>query len=116
MQDDGPGLSLSRIKERAFESGDDSFAAPLTEDQIEEIIFAPGFSTKKVATMISGRGVGLDAVRAALQQREGHIRLRFTETDLTRDTRPFVFEITLPGSCFMEVPLVHYPPPTEKAS
>jgi two-component system, chemotaxis family, sensor histidine kinase and response regulator WspE len=77
VSDDGNGIDLERVRQRAVEQGRVSAeaAAALTESALREMLFAPGFSTRSQVTDISGRGVGLDAVRAAIERLDGSVRL-----------------------------------------
>ncbi|MBD2578346.1 hybrid sensor histidine kinase/response regulator [Oscillatoria sp. FACHB-1406] len=67
--DDGQGIDFERIRERAIERNSVSLeeAAALTQDQLLEFIFEPGFSTARQANDLFGRGVGLDVVRSNLE-------------------------------------------------
>jgi two-component system chemotaxis sensor kinase CheA len=62
VTDDGRGLDRDRILRKAIQSGIVSEADSLTDDQIYNLIYRPGFSTAQVVTDVSGRGVGLDIV------------------------------------------------------
>jgi two-component system chemotaxis sensor kinase CheA len=75
VKDDGRGLNLDSIKKTALRRGIASEAelANMTTEQIQSLIFAPGFSTKTEVTEISGRGVGLDVVRANVERLKGAI-------------------------------------------
>jgi len=77
LSDDGAGMSLERIRERALERGlvDGGQAATLTEHDWLQLVFLPGFSTAAQVTSISGRGVGLDAARAAIEAAGGSIEV-----------------------------------------
>ena len=72
--DDGAGLNRDRILKKAMSSG-----LPVTEsmpdDEVWQLIFAPGFSTADKVTEISGRGVGMDVVRRNIQSMGGHVQL-----------------------------------------
>ncbi|MBP6623057.1 MAG: chemotaxis protein CheA, partial [Alcaligenes sp.] len=72
--DDGAGLNRERILKKAMSSG-----LPVTEtmpdDEVWQLIFAPGFSTADKVTEISGRGVGMDVVRRNIQSMGGHVQL-----------------------------------------
>ncbi|MBV9863430.1 MAG: response regulator [Alphaproteobacteria bacterium] len=73
VADDGRGLGIAEIRAAAAEKN-------LPEGSDEELanhIFRPGFSTRKKATGISGRGVGLDAVKAAIEQLRGSVEVSF---------------------------------------
>lgn len=73
VQDDGRGLDLARIRERALAIG--LLAPDEAHDarRLAALIFEPGFSTASELTALSGRGIGLDAVRAGLQAAGGRI-------------------------------------------
>ena len=68
VQDDGQGISLQKIKERAISKGFlfKNELKQMTENQLINIIFSPGFSTSDLVTEISGRGVGLDIVHESI--------------------------------------------------
>lgn len=69
VYDDGQGLELERIKESAIEKGllPPNYSGDLTMEQAVDLIFRPGFSTNKAVTDVSGRGVGMDVVKASLK-------------------------------------------------
>ena len=77
VRDDGRGLDLARIGEVAVERGLVSCEslAKLSEGEVAELLFAPGFSTARAVTAVSGRGVGLDAVRAAVARMGGRVQI-----------------------------------------
>jgi two-component system, chemotaxis family, sensor kinase CheA len=75
IADDGAGMALQRIREVAISRGiatTDALDA-MSEAEIIDLIFAPGFSTAKSVTSISGRGVGMDAVRSAVERIGGRV-------------------------------------------
>ena len=61
LVDDGRGMDIERIRQKAIEAAVPG-AAELSEAQLYELVFLPGFSTKDVVTDVSGRGVGMDVV------------------------------------------------------
>jgi two-component system chemotaxis sensor kinase CheA len=71
VSDDGAGLDLDRIERKARASGFLASGATPTRAEIIDVIFRPGFTVREEATSISGRGVGLDAVRAAVAELGG---------------------------------------------
>ncbi|HEY9635933.1 MAG TPA: hybrid sensor histidine kinase/response regulator [Coleofasciculaceae cyanobacterium] len=92
--DDGRGLDVEAIKRAAMRRGVRS-AKELEEmstAEIQALIFAPGFSTRTAVTEISGRGVGLDVVRANVERLKGNIQVEFTPS------RGCLFRITLNSS------------------
>ncbi|MBE3575219.1 MAG: chemotaxis protein CheA [Firmicutes bacterium] len=79
LSDDGRGLDLEKIRRRAVERGVVSAqeAAELTEHDLVEMLFQPGFSTSDQVTDVSGRGVGLDVVRSKVTALNGSVDVRF---------------------------------------
>jgi len=71
IEDDGQGLNRQKILIKAKEKGLISQDASLTDYQIDNLIFEPGFSTSDKVTDISGRGVGMDVVRKTIEQLKG---------------------------------------------
>jgi two-component system chemotaxis sensor kinase CheA len=78
--DDGRGLDVEAIKQSAVSRGVRSpqELAQMSTAEIQALIFAPGFSTRTAVTEISGRGVGLDVVRANVDRLKGNIQVEFT--------------------------------------
>lgn len=73
IKDDGAGLNTDRILEKAIEKGLVLEGANLSQDQIFDLIFQPGFSTADVVSDLSGRGVGMDVVRRNIAALNGSI-------------------------------------------
>ncbi|HUJ28256.1 MAG TPA: chemotaxis protein CheA [Myxococcales bacterium] len=78
VSDDGAGFDADRLRRRAIEKGAIDASAPLSEQQAFELAFLPGVTTRAEATETSGRGVGLDVVKAAVEGLGGKISLRST--------------------------------------
>jgi chemosensory pili system protein ChpA (sensor histidine kinase/response regulator) len=78
VEDDGRGIDYQRVKQSAIERGLVSVetADRLTERDMREMLFHPGFSTAPVKTELAGRGVGLDVVRANLNTLNGEIEIQ----------------------------------------
>lgn len=98
--DDGQGLRLKKIRELAASHG------LLSRDEsrleaIAEMIFHSGLSTAPTVTEISGRGVGMGAVRKFLEQSDGRIELRLDKASANMDAAPFHFLIVLPRKYFI---------------
>jgi two-component system chemotaxis sensor kinase CheA len=85
VRDDGAGIDLERLRARAVESGflHRDLAADLTPAQIAALVFQPGLSTAEAVTEISGRGVGMDAVRTTVEALGGTVEI---ETQRGRGT------------------------------
>jgi two-component system, chemotaxis family, sensor histidine kinase and response regulator PixL len=79
MKDDGRGLNLAKIGEKAVKIGmvTPEELAQMSADRIAELIFEPGFSTANQVSELSGRGVGLDVVRSQLQALKGTVLVSF---------------------------------------
>lgn len=76
IKDDGAGLNHERILSKAIASGIVKEEDNLTADQINDLIFAPGFSTAEVITDVSGRGVGMDVVRRNIRALGGTVEVK----------------------------------------
>lgn len=78
--DDGRGLDLEQIKRTALKRGLYNAAelALMSDNQIQQIILTPGFSTRSFITEVSGRGVGLDVLRTQVEQLKGSIQIDST--------------------------------------
>ncbi|MBQ1203842.1 MAG: chemotaxis protein CheA, partial [Loktanella sp.] len=90
ITDDGAGLDRGRIRDIAVTKNLISEDAQLTEAEIDHLLFAPGFSTAKEITNLSGRGVGMDVVKTAIAALGGRIAISSTTGQGT------TFAITLP--------------------
>ncbi len=77
IADDGAGLSVERLKAKAIEKGlvTAEQAAKLSERDVVQMVFLPGFSTAAAVTNISGRGVGMDVVRTNIERIGGTVEL-----------------------------------------
>ena len=73
VSDDGGGLDVEAVRARAIERGLTTAAARLSESEIFSFILAPGFSTAREVTEVSGRGVGMDVVRRNIEGLRGSI-------------------------------------------
>jgi two-component system chemotaxis sensor kinase CheA len=75
ISDDGRGINRERVKGIAISRGLIAEDAVLTDDEIDNLIFLPGFSTAETITDVSGRGVGMDVVRRSIQALGGRISI-----------------------------------------
>lgn len=102
ISDDGRGIDREAIKKIALQkkiiSSDELLA--MKDDDLLELIFLPGFSTKEIITSISGRGVGLDVVRENIANLNGMITIK---TELNKGT---TFELKVPLTLASENGLV----------
>jgi two-component system chemotaxis sensor kinase CheA len=76
VSDDGAGINSDRVLKKARERGLVAADAVLNQDEINNLIFLPGFSTAEVVSDLSGRGVGMDVVRRNIQDLGGRITLK----------------------------------------
>jgi two-component system chemotaxis sensor kinase CheA len=96
LEDDGKGLDLDSIREKALQTGLIDPAVPLSDAEVSSLIFHPGFTTAPSVTGVSGRGVGMDVVRRTVEALNGRIDV-FSEPG--KGTR---FEIRLPLTTAVE--------------
>ena len=90
ISDDGAGINRSRVKQSAIDKGLIAPDAAMTDEEIDNIIFMPGFSTAEKVSDISGRGVGMDVVRRSIQALGGRIAIT------SREGRGSTFSMSLP--------------------
>jgi two-component system sensor histidine kinase and response regulator WspE len=76
VEDDGCGVDMERLRNKVLERGlvSEAMAAELSEAELLEFMFLPGFTTRDTVTEISGRGVGLDVVHDAVHEMRGSVR------------------------------------------
>jgi len=75
ISDDGKGIDKQKIIDKAVKMGIISENAQLSDKEIYDLIFLPGFSTAESLTQVSGRGVGMDIVRKKIQDVRGEIQI-----------------------------------------
>ncbi len=75
VADDGAGINRARVKQIAIDKGLIPADAQLTDDEVDNLIFLPGFSTASTVSNISGRGVGMDVVKRSVQALGGRISI-----------------------------------------
>jgi two-component system chemotaxis sensor kinase CheA len=90
LADDGKGMDPARLRAKAIAKGLINENAAQSAEEAYQLVFLPGFSTKEVASSVSGRGVGMDVVKTAVEKHRGAIRI---DSTLGRGTR---FTIRLP--------------------
>ncbi|MHB8418125.1 MAG: hybrid sensor histidine kinase/response regulator [Myxococcales bacterium] len=80
VSDDGRGIDVEQVKRRAVQAGlvDSAAAARMSEQAAADLVFRPGLSTKDEVSQISGRGVGLDSVRSAIERSGGTVHVAST--------------------------------------
>lgn len=90
LTDDGKGMDPQELRTKAIRKGLITEHAAQTTQEALQLIFLPGFSTKEVASSVSGRGVGMDVVKTAVEKHRGAIQI---DSTLGAGTR---FQIRLP--------------------
>lgn len=78
VSDDGAGINRPRVKQIAIDKGLIPADAVLDDGEIDKLLFLPGFSTASKVTDLSGRGVGMDVVRSAIQSLGGRVTIAST--------------------------------------
>ena len=90
ISDDGKGINPKIIREKAIEKGVISANATMSDSDIVNLIFHPGFSTKSEVSEISGRGVGMDVVKTNIEKLSGEVKV------ITKLGEGSVFKVVLP--------------------
>lgn len=92
LEDDGKGIDVEAVKRKAVERGvvSQEHADRMTDQEAVQLIFAPGLSTAKQLSDVSGRGVGMDVVRANVEKINGTVEVE------TREGHGTTFTIRLP--------------------
>jgi two-component system chemotaxis sensor kinase CheA len=90
VSDDGAGINRARVRESAINKGLIAADAVMSDEEIDNIIFMPGFSTAAAVSDISGRGVGMDVVRRSIQSLGGRISIA------SREGKGSTFTMSLP--------------------
>jgi two-component system chemotaxis sensor kinase CheA len=90
IKDDGSGINRQKVLKKAKEKGVVSTDATLSDNEIDHLIFAPGFSTAEVVSNVSGRGVGMDVVKRNIESLGGTVIVENTPGEGS------VFAISLP--------------------
>lgn len=90
LQDDGKGMDPAALRRKAHQKGLINENGAPSDEEAYQLVFLPGFSTKEVASSVSGRGVGMDVVKTAVEKNRGAIHI---ESSLGHGTK---FAIRLP--------------------
>jgi two-component system chemotaxis sensor kinase CheA len=97
VSDDGAGIDLARVRELGAARGlvGAEQLPTMTDAEALELIFAPGFSTTADVTQVSGRGVGMDAVRRAVERVGGHVSVASVQGRGTEVTLSLPFSVMM---------------------
>jgi two-component system chemotaxis sensor kinase CheA len=97
LRDDGRGLAVGRIKQKALDKGLIAADQTISAQETAQLIFLPGFSTAEQVTEVSGRGVGMDAVQSFVKREDGLIELKLLGSPSADGYCPFETVISLPA-------------------
>jgi two-component system chemotaxis sensor kinase CheA len=96
LKDDGRGLALAKILERAVEAGKVEAGTKLSDESIADLVFLPGLSTATSVSEVSGRGVGMDAAINFIRAEQGSIKIHFFDDAVGAPFRQFETVVYLP--------------------
>jgi chemosensory pili system protein ChpA (sensor histidine kinase/response regulator) len=110
VEDDGRGIDYERVKQSAIERGLVSLetADRLTERDLREMLFHPGFTTAPVKTELAGRGVGLDVVRANLNALNGEIEIQSVSGQGTKFTLKVPLTLIISPALFVRCGVTNF--------
>jgi chemosensory pili system protein ChpA (sensor histidine kinase/response regulator) len=110
VEDDGGGIDFERVKLSAIERGlvSPETADRLTERDLREVLFHPGFSTAPVKTELAGRGVGLDVVRANMNALNGEIEIHTVKGQGTKFTLKVPLTLIISPALFVRSGATHF--------
>lgn len=104
LSDDGRGLAINRLKSKAMEAGLLDSSKEITDQMLAELIFHSGLSTADNVSDVSGRGVGMDAIRKFVEKLGGTVEIRLSQKQKSDgDYRQFESRIILPSSYTVKV-------------
>jgi chemosensory pili system protein ChpA (sensor histidine kinase/response regulator) len=110
VEDNGRGIDYQRVKQSAIDCGlvSGETADRLTERDLREMLFHPGFSTAVVKTELAGRGVGLDVVRSNLNTLNGEIEVQSTAGLGTKFTLKVPLTLIISPALFVRCGATHF--------
>lgn len=110
VEDDGRGIDYPRVRQSAMECGlvSSETADRLTERDLREMLFHPGFSTATVKTELAGRGVGLDVVRSNLNALNGEIEVQSESGQGTKFTLKVPLTLIISPALFVRCGSNHF--------
>lgn len=110
VEDDGRGIDYDRVRQSAIDCGlvSSETADRLTERDLREMLFHPGFSTASVKTELAGRGVGLDVVRSNLNALNGEIEVQSTSGQGTKFVLKVPLTLIISPALFVRCGVYHF--------
>ena len=103
LSDDGAGINIEKVKQKAIEKGMMAPDANLTENEIYQFLFKSGFSTASAVTQISGRGVGMDVVYSEIKQMGGSMKIHSAQGVGTQFTIRLPFTVSVNRALMVKV-------------
>jgi len=100
ISDDGRGLALHKLYDKGLANGIFDATSPPSAQTVADVIFHSGLSTAEQVSMVSGRGVGMDAVRAFLKEHDSNVRIMLANPGTEFGFTPFKFVVSLPPSTY----------------
>ncbi|WP_232701721.1 chemotaxis protein CheA [Halobacterium wangiae] len=104
VKDDGGGIDRERVREKAVEKGIKTRkeVEELTDEEVEDLVFHPGFSTNEEVTDVSGRGVGMDVVRDTVTRLDGSVSVNSVPGEGTTFTMTLPVTVAIVKVLFVE--------------
>ena len=112
ISDDGRGLNREKIRQKAIKNGLISPTDALTDQEVNRLILLPGFSTAEKITDVSGRGVGMDVVKQAVEKLRGKMDIQSTEGKGTTFVTSFPLTMAIIDGMIVKVGSERYILPT----
>ena len=109
-RDDGAGLDLVRIRKCAETEGHITDSEAISEQETAELIFHSGLTTKDAASEISGRGVGMDAIRNFIRDKGGDVQVVLLDPSPRSAFRPFLLRLTIPQDLWFSAKPIYQRP------
>ncbi|MEM9741149.1 MAG: Hpt domain-containing protein [Pseudomonadota bacterium] len=103
IADDGAGIDVESVRTKAIERGLMASDADLRDDEVLQFVLAPGFSTAKSVTQISGRGVGMDVVNSEVKQLGGTVSIASNPGKGTRISLRIPFTVSVNRALMVSV-------------
>ena len=104
ISDDGRGLPVNKLKQKAIQNGTLKPNEAISDHDLSELIFQSGLTTAESVSDISGRGVGMDAIRMFIEKAGGKVAIQFKQKpEQDSEFLPFIMNITLPSSCAKKI-------------
>lgn len=108
IEDDGNGLDVEKIRNKAIAKGLIKSEDVLSEQDIYRLVFAPGFSTKEQVSAVSGRGVGMDVVNRQMEMINGTVEIESRAGEFTRITLKIPLTLAIIDGLLVRIGKEHF--------